>query len=56
MKMKCARCGKEVSKNVALFSINHKLPSEGREYACWECLSTEERVRHMSYKPNGVSA
>lgn len=47
MKRTCSRCGKEMSKNIALFSVNHKLPSEGREYACWECLTTEERVRHM---------
>ena len=54
MKRTCSRCGKEMGKNIALFSVNHKLPSEGREYACWECLTTEERVRHMSYAPKEV--
>ena len=47
MKRTCSICGKEISNNIALFSVNHKLPSEGREYACWECLTTEGRVRHM---------
>lgn len=36
--------------NIALFSVNHKLPSEGREYACWECLTPSERARHMRVK------
>lgn len=52
MKRTCSRCGKEIGKNIALFSVNHKLPSDGREYACWECLTTEERVRHMHHKRN----
>ena len=51
MKRTCSRCGKEIGKNIALFSVNHKLPSEGREYACWECLTTKERVRHMHHRP-----
>ena len=51
MKRTCSRCGTEMGKNIALFSVNHKLPSEGREYACWECLTTEERVRHMHHRP-----
>ena len=51
MSKKCDRCGKELAKNVSLFSVNHEPPSEGRKYACWECLTLEERVRHMRYKP-----
>ena len=51
MKKQCSRCGREMSKNIALFSINNKLPSEGREYACWECLTPHERARHMFNKP-----
>ena len=53
MKRKCQRCGKEMSVNVALFSVNNKMPSEGREYACWECLTPHERARHFHGKPTG---
>jgi DNA-directed RNA polymerase subunit RPC12/RpoP len=47
MRKRCDRCGKELRGNVALFSVNNKLPSEGRAYACWECLTQDERIRHM---------
>ena len=54
MKMKCSRCGKELAANVALYSINNQLPRNGRKYSCWECLTTEERLRHWKNKPKQV--
>ena len=45
--MECCRCGKKPTKNVALFSVNNLLPSQGRKYACWECMTVSERKRHM---------
>jgi len=50
MKRKCSRCGKEMKGNIALFSVNHKLPNDGREHACWECLTPHEKARHMHGK------
>ena len=54
MSVECCRCGMKPKENIALFSVNNLLPGKGREYACWDCMTTEERARHMRQESKAV--
>lgn len=46
MSYECARCGKPLSEAHVLYCVTPEcINMRARNYACWDCLTAEERKR-----------
>lgn len=46
MAYECARCGRPLGETHAVYCVTPGcINARARKYACWECLSDEERAR-----------